>query len=129
MKHTTIKTAMVLICLAMVTGCSTRLYTRDIHNNPVKDAKVVVTRFSVAGEYIGDTDSKGIIKIPWGLPDIELISVCKDGYIGSTLSYSQLDIKPYIAVLIPVEKSESIKPLSVLDLNNANTDIIIIDNK
>jgi len=86
-------------------GCSTDLYVRDMDSNAVRNADVVVMRWSVAGCSIGKTDSEGHINVPWGLPGIEYITATKNELTG-TLSYTQLGSKPYIVVVRPITENQ-----------------------
>lgn len=99
------KTPIIAYLLMTLVGCSTDLYVRDMNSNPVKNADIDVTRFSLSGYNVGKTDFEGKIKVPWGLPAIEYITATKNELTG-TLSYKQLKIKPYIVVVRPITEKQ-----------------------
>ncbi len=95
------KLSLIVLSLFMCAGCTTNLYVRDVHSKPVVNADVMVIRYSLTGMPAAKTNENGMTKIPWGLPDIESITVSKDGYNGTTLFFPELENEPYIVVLTP----------------------------
>ncbi len=108
----------LFLSIFLLAGCSTELYVKDINSNPIEGANVVVTRFSLSSDPAIKTNKDGMVKISFAMPDIEFISVSKNGYLEVTLSSDKLKMKPYIFVL--KRKTETISDTKDLFHNQEN---------
>jgi len=98
------KILITLVLITILTGCTIPVYVRDMYSQPVENAEVLPSYWSILtdGKPPLLTDSEGYTDVSFFPFGIEAIEVSKEGYHTIRLNqYGLGDELPYIIVLVP----------------------------